>query len=684
QSGLFYPFNLLLFLLLPAVTVQSLELLAIFHFWLAGLGMFLYLQHSPLARRLKLHPLAALTGAVAFEFSDLFIVHFGNLNMIAVAAWLPLVMLAFQTAVRQKRVGPALAAGGLLAVATLAGHMQITLFMVLALALYAVWEALAVERGPAPLRYLLLALVVTVGLSGLWLVPTLHMSRYTPRADLPYPEAAAFSLHPAQLIGLLIPNYFGRDPALHWGPWSRVETGYIGVLTLLLALVGAVLKPGRQTRFLLILGGAGFLLALGDTTILHGWLSLSPGFGQFRAPARYILLLDFALAALAAVGLNALMDAPTGEARRRLAALLKLITRILGSLTVISLPLAYFALLITQDRHPDIFRRAQGAVTGVVTFALLLVASLTLLHLARTGRLRKTALGLGAALIITLDLFSVGANVDVGYADPAGGYNHPAALAFLRQNLGLSRVEVTTDVWHVWQPNFALLYGLYDAWGLYNPLTLADTSRYWQQVGPRRSAAYSFLGVKYIIAGKGGAPADGDIVPVFNADPGINIYLNRGALPRALFVSQAIFAPSHQAAWEALKSPQFNPAATVILEDVPPAWAVNGPADGDARLEWLDYTLHHVSVAVAAGGPGYLVLSDAYFPGWRATVDGRPAPLYRANYAFRAVPVPAGEHVVAFNFKPVSWVIGLALSGLTLAGLAFAAWRGLKARRKVS
>jgi hypothetical protein len=54
------------------------------------------------------------------------------------------------------------------------------------------------------------------------------MSRYTPRAELPYAEAAAYSLHPVQLVGLLVPNYFGRDPALHWGPWERVETGYIG------------------------------------------------------------------------------------------------------------------------------------------------------------------------------------------------------------------------------------------------------------------------------------------------------------------------------------------------------------------------------------------------------------------------------------------------------------------------
>ena len=60
--------------------------------------------------------------------------------------------------------------------------------------------------------------MITVGLAALLLLPAYQMSQYTPRAQLPYQEAARFSLHPAQLVGLLVPNYFGRDPALHWGP----------------------------------------------------------------------------------------------------------------------------------------------------------------------------------------------------------------------------------------------------------------------------------------------------------------------------------------------------------------------------------------------------------------------------------------------------------------------------------
>ena len=673
QSGLFYPVNLLLFLLLPNLSVRTLQGMGIFHFWLAGFGMYLYLRHSPLARRLQIQPIAALTGALAFEFSDLFIVHFGNLNMIAVAAWLPLVMLTFQKGVETGEHRCAWAAGALLAVATLASHIQITLFILLALALYTLWHTLRSDPTPrfAPLTSFLITLMVTVGLSALWLIPTLEMSRYTPRSDLPYPEAAAFSLNPPQLIGLLIPNYFGRDPMLHWGPWDRVETGYIGVLTLLLALLAIVLHRDRRTQFLVLLGGISFLLALGENSILHGWLSLSPGFGQFRAPARYILLLDFALAGLAAIGVSRLMQPLIEPERALLGTTLKVLTWVLGGLTVIALPLAYFALLLMQDRNPEIFRRAAAATDGVTTFTLLVTGSLLLLHLRRLGRLRGAGFGVCAILLIAFDLFSLGSNVDVGYADPTTGYDHPEVLTFLKNDPGINRIEVTTDIWHLWQPDTALLHGLYDAWGVYNPLTLADSTRYWGQVWPRSSSSYNLLGIKHIVAGKGGAPADGHIVPIFDADPAVNVYLNLDALPRPLFVPHALSVDSQEAAWAALKSPTFDPATTVILEApaLQPLPTTEPLPNPNLGLAILRYDLHTVEIGLTSDIPGYLFLSDTYYPGWQATIDGELAPLYRANYAFRAVPVPAGIHTIRMDYQPRSWMIGLGASGVTLLGL---------------
>ncbi|HDN79014.1 MAG TPA: hypothetical protein ENG33_00955, partial [Chloroflexi bacterium] len=98
QSGLFYPINLLFFLLTPELTYQTMELMAVFHFFLAGAFMYICLRNLQTYEFTNLRRYAALLGAIAFMFSDLFVTHFGNLNMIAVAAWLPLIFLCYHRA----------------------------------------------------------------------------------------------------------------------------------------------------------------------------------------------------------------------------------------------------------------------------------------------------------------------------------------------------------------------------------------------------------------------------------------------------------------------------------------------------------------------------------------------------------------------------------------------------------
>jgi hypothetical protein len=214
-------------------------------------------------------------------------------------------------------------------------------------------------------------------------------------------------------------------------------------------------------------------------------------------------------------------------------------------------------------------------------------------------------------------------------------------------------------------------------WGLYNPLALADTSLYWEGAPPRDSGRYNYLGVKYIIASKAGAPADGNIVPVFDGDPQINIYLNQDALARVLFVGQAVIVPNQETAWHAIQAADFDPGASVILEEGE-ALATNPTS----QLDILRYEPETVSVAVETDQPGYLVLSDAYYPGWQVTIDGQPASLRRANYAFRAVFVPAGQHTVEFTFAPVMWRVGLGVSGLTVLIVVIWAGRSLYWNRK--
>ncbi|MBU0492898.1 MAG: YfhO family protein [Chloroflexi bacterium] len=679
QTGVFYPINLLVFFLAPSITYDVMEGLAVFHVFLAGALTYVCVRGLEPAQ----HRLAALLGAVAFMFSDLFIVHLGNLNLIAVTAWLPLVFLCYVRALRAagtRRWAWAIAAGLVLGVAFLAGHLQPILYIVVALGLAWLvlgwpkerqrWWSAWVAGGLC----VLVTGVVAVGVAAVQLWPSVEMTAWTHRAEVAYTTAAQYSLMPGQLVGLLVPGVLGRDPMSYWGPWDRVETGYIGVLPLLLALYVLLRRRDRLTLLLAALAGMGLLLALGGNATLHGWFyQWVPGFDKLRAPARAIVLFDFGVALLAARGLGDLLHVGIDEAQRRdLGRVLRVTALALAGVTLVALPLAYFALLTSQDKDPALFQRVATAANGVSLFAVLLAASLALLY-ARWRRWgRGKIFGAAAVALVFLDLTALGANVDVGNADPTRNFQHPAAVAFLKADPDLYRIDSVTECWDVWQPDIGLLTDIYDVMGVYNPLMLAHYDRYWATLGSRSSPLYDFLNAKYVIGHKD-VPLDWDKFELaFDGDPDVNIYRNRQVLPRALVVHQAIVEGDPAAAEWRIHQPGFSPTQTVVLK-----WgdALDAASTGKSTAQVTALRPNDITVAVHATAPGYLVLSEVYYPGWLATVDNVPAPVILANTAFRAVPVPVGDHSVRLWFAPDSmrWGALISLSTVTLGlmGIGF-------------
>ncbi len=705
QASLLYPVNLIYFTLAPEITYRGVMLLSVFHFWLAGAGMFLCLR--------KLLPasgfLAPLFGALAFMFSDYFIVHFGNLNLIAQAAWLPFVFLFYHRSLTERRPGLAVWAGICFAIAATAGHIQPLLFIALGLTwdlLYHLglhlkdWRVRSVqvsreERGSAkdllrgfrePLAAFAITLLIGLGLAALVLVPASEMTAYTSRANYNYAQASAYSLAPAQLIGLLVPSFFGRDPANYWGVWDRVEVGYAGVLTLLLALFAllaraagpAVSSRNQETRAeayrFASLAALSLLLAMGGYTVLHGWFYwLVPGLGSLRAPVRFVFLMNFALAVLAAMGLDTLMRAPGEWTRHALDRILRVAPWGVGAVMLFAIPLAFYAVITGQDKDPVIFARTSAAANGLVFFAGLLVAGMGLLYVRQRGVLRPAMVGALAVCLLFFDLASLGSGVDVGYDDPTRTFDHPAIIRFLKSDPDLFRIDSRTDVWHLWQPNTSLLNGIFDVGGLINPLSLADYDRYWDAIPSRSSPHYDFLNAKYVIASKDVTLDWEKFVPVFDADPVLNVYLNQSALPRALIVHRAIAAPDREAAWVALQATDFDPRTTVVVEGGEPLDVV---PSSPARVRFDTLSLNEIRLDVEVSTDAYLVLSEVWYPGWRASVDGEPTSVLRANYAFRAVRLVPGQHQVHLTFVPRSWRLGLLISGLTLLTLVgWGVWR---------
>jgi hypothetical protein len=159
-----------------------------------------------------------------------------------------------------------------------------------------------------------------------------------------------------------------------------------------------------------------------------------------------------------------------------------------------------------------------------------------------------------------------------------------------------------------------------------------------------------------------------------NTDRKLKVYRLEQMSPRAYFVSGVESVQSHKGALEKLSQPDFPANRVVILEGSGVDTKPGDEGAGMARV--LNYQDRKVLCEVDARKPGYLVLLDSYYPGWRAYLDGREAKILQANYAFRAVEVPAGKHRVEFCYRPLSFYAGLAATCVALLFAIFVmTWR---------
>lgn len=659
QSGLFYPLNLLAFLIAPSFPYHAIEWLVVFHIWLAGASLYALLRCllPPSSGRIP-----ALFAAIAFMFSDVLVTHIGNLNIIAVAAWLPAALAGLHLSLQRRSVNWALAAGLALGVAALAGHAQMLLLSAGALGLLALWQmvgsGLQVARASSAqpiavfIRHVLprlgltaIVFLIAFGLSAVAVIPALELTAHTARARLTYAEAAQYSLPWAGLAGLFSPLVFGRGAVDFWAPWPRVELGYLGVLPLVFAGLAPLRGKNRMPLFMLALAILGVLVALGENTPVHRLLyAVVPGFAQLRVPARWVLLTDLALAVLAGYGLHHVLIGES-DARWRRRWVLGL-----GALALVVVPLANQSAAV--DNRPVL-----NLWLSLGVILALLAAGYVLITITA---LRPLVPALSLALV-AVDLIGHGAWVEVDWNDPTLGFQRTVAAAFLKAQPGPTRMDAATGAW---APDAAALHGLEDIGGISNPLGLAAYQTYVGAMGPRGSPLYSFLNAQFIVAEKDRAPGDASLVPVFNEDPNVDVYLNTNAMPRVSLIYSAVAVADGEAAFAAIHAPTFDPARQVVIEDGPPL-AASAPEAG-SNLYYLRYAPESFSVVAVTPAPAYLVFSEVWYPGWRAQVDEVEVPIYRANFTFRAVRLEPGEHTVTMWFDPLSFKLGLGLTLLTL------------------
>ncbi len=317
--GALYPPNWLFALLSPGV---AMNVVVVTTFHLALIGSYLY------ARRIGMTRLGALATGIIFSFGGYMVAHVSHTSRIAAAAWLPWVLLAIESLYQQARWRWVMLGALFVALQLFAGEPQMTCYTALLGGAYALFSLTLREERERRWRFAATAVMMAIGgawLSAIQLLPAWELLQQGERAQLSYGYFASYSLPPRQLWALIFPYFFGgasRPPFTlpYWGQWNvNVVCGYAGMLGWLLGLMAVFsARRSRLVWFWAGMAGLALLLACGDYLPfqLNHLLYRVPFYNLFRGSYRHLFEFTFALAALAGLGLSAVMRMERTAVRR--------------------------------------------------------------------------------------------------------------------------------------------------------------------------------------------------------------------------------------------------------------------------------------------------------------------------------------------------------------------------------
>lgn len=646
QPGAAYPLNWLLFWmpLDAAGHIQTWALAAYLiaiHFMAAA---FCYRLCREVGRTVA----GSICGAMIFTFGG----YVGSTDwpqMLNGAVWMPLVFLYLLRAGAGKRpVANGALAGTFLGLAFLSGHHQVVMFTSLAFA--GSWLFFVLRDGDVNWRIVrgAVASFVFVGLAGAFqILPALkygHVAkRWVGAADaVSWNQPVPYYVHERYSIGL--PNLFG---IVFSGTRAGVDP-FVGIVAVALAALGiAACWKDWRVRFLGAIGLFGLVYAIGVFSVFQGALyALVPSLDKARAPAVAIALFGFAVAVLAAFGFDRWREGDETPWTRRVALWVAGFGGVTGFACLIAL--LYNKLSWQGDERPPL-----------VVFLSLAVALLLVAY--ASGNLTRKSAAVLALLLLAFDLYQGNTNV-LAFAvrdDPARNVTMRQMTAnddiagFLHGRPGIQRTEIPNDAFY---PN----------WGAYQDVPmwegyLASVTENLMQFEMHTANTRKLWGVAYQVAAK---PTNYAGQQIFAGQSGMNVYWQPDAFPRAWAVHKLTRIQSHyQLTWYVAYRLELM-HGEALMYDAPPALPPCVNPQDDVQLK--EDQGSRVGIRANLGCPAMVVVSDTYYPGWIAYVDGRPAPIYEVNAAMRGVLVPTGAHSITMRYRPTVVYEG---AGLSLIGM---------------
>lgn len=652
QSAIFFPTNLIFFLLplLPAWILLVICLPLIFSF-------FWYLFF----KSLRLSTWAAILGSICAANLTFLNVWTEQLGLLQSIFFLPLILWLITKFSETNKKIYILITPVLLAFSFFGGHPQTTLYVFILSGIYLIFRKI-------PLKLIFTVYLFAIAISCVQLLPTIELYRNSAREDSTLQKFITTTTLPwSNLATILAPDYYG-NPATGNFRKSNYDNsiGYAGIVAITLAGIAVVNKKSKITYLFFLLTIFGLAFSLWPLALIFPLLHipiLSTGF-----LSRNIFFFELSVAILAALSLDSLIKSKQ---------------KILSPTVVIAF--LYFILIAIALFFPASDRVV--SLKNLIFPIFIFISCVGSIILLRT-KFRTLAI----ILILCLAIFEYGYffNKYQPFASSKFVFPDHPVFTFL-QSTGFDRY-FGADRAYI-DNNFATYYRIYAPEG-YDPLYIR---RYGEMLSasvdgkfPKSVPAYDaylskvnnasgkklydILGIKYLID-KTDDPKN-DFGPNDEKFPSSEYtfikqvnkwkyYERKSVLPRVFLSGSYTIETNPQKTIETFYDPLFDPK-TILLEKKPFPEPINSQIN-EAKI--VEYTPNKVTIETNSDTPKLLFLSDNYYPGWIAIVDGKETPILVADYTFRAVALPAGSHKVIFLYNPLSFKIGLGISILALLGL---------------
>jgi hypothetical protein len=701
QIGTFYPFNLLLSLTLSPQKANNIGI--ILHIYLSGIFVYIY------ARTISMGQYSSVISALVFMLSGFVISHTQQINILHEIVWLPLAFALLEMLLIQGKSFYGFLLGLVLTIQYLGGQPQISAYTILALSLYLVFNAfLGKKRISLVLPLKRIPILITVfciglGVSAIQLLPTLELVQYSVRkVNFSLESAQVGSFSPLYFLNYLFPFFFitvtQEGKVDFWGGSHYLEMfSYVGILPLILSFIAVYRGRDRITTFFSILFMISLLLSLGRYNPLNALIYYISGLHYFRVPARFLYLSTFSLSILAGKSLELLFRLDMESLERVLRNIVKCIIIIIG-IIISSLLIAQMLLLATdglifKNKYESFLNQALNLKNYHLLIPLLWLigASFLLAYWKNKGTSRMVKSLIFIFIVTDLSYFSTHFYSIYQWEDAIIYCRYkPKTVDFLKRDRGLYRIcsltnkvilgqELTNEM--LLNPNYNMIHHISNIRSL-SPLVLQrhqemenilSEKSYNSNIGfspliIRHLGLFSLLNVKYILST---TEVQGKGSKLVFKDGQIRIYQNMRVLPRAFVVFGVKEIEDPIETIKELTSKDFSTGEKyVILEKKVfqhnKYKTVQDTSSLKKEVKIIKYTPREVSILAQLSRNGYLVLSDTYYPGWKAYVNGVPTKILRANYLMRAVALPKGTHRVEFFYTPLSFKLGL---GITLISL---------------